>query len=45
MSMWDWEALWLKAKKFIDKANEEDRDDPDFGCSQRWPLSFLAARR
>lgn len=41
MSMWDWEALWLKAKKFIDKANDEDRDDPDFGVQSALALELL----
>src|SRR5713226_6901887 len=41
MGMWDWEALWLKAKKFIDKANGANRDDPEFGVQSALALELL----
>jgi hypothetical protein len=41
MGMWDWESLWLKSKKFIDKANGEDREDPEFGLQSALALELL----
>src|SRR6266404_4306098 len=41
MAMWDWNALWLKAKTFIDKANALDHDDPEFGLWSALALELL----
>ncbi len=41
MGMWDWESLWLKSKKFIDKANEENRESPEFGVQSALALELL----
>jgi hypothetical protein len=41
MAMWDADALWLKAKVFIDKANALDHGNPDFGLWSSLALEFL----
>jgi predicted RNA-binding Zn-ribbon protein involved in translation (DUF1610 family) len=41
MAMWDTEALWLKARTYIDKANALEHDNPDFGLSSALALEFL----
>lgn len=42
MAMWDADALWLKAKTFIDKANALDHANPDFGLWSALALELLA---
>jgi len=42
MSIWDPEALWLKAKVFIDRANALEHGDPDFGLWSALSLELLA---
>jgi hypothetical protein len=39
---WDSEALWLKARKYVDKANELQHTDPDFPFWSALALEFLA---
>jgi hypothetical protein len=41
MAMWDANALWLKAKTFIDKANELEHSDSDFGLWSALALELL----
>lgn len=41
MAMWDRDALWLKAKTFIDKANALEHGDPDFGLWSALALELL----
>lgn len=42
MAMWDADALWLKAKTFIDKANSLDHANADFGLWSALALELLA---
>jgi len=42
MAMWDSEALWLKAKTFVDKANAVEHGNPDFGLWSSLALELLA---
>jgi hypothetical protein len=42
MAMWASDALWLKAKTFIDKANAVEHANPDFGLWSALALELLA---
>jgi predicted RNA-binding Zn-ribbon protein involved in translation (DUF1610 family) len=42
MSSWDSNKLWLKAKLFIDRANEQDQSSPEFAFWTALSLECLA---
>jgi hypothetical protein len=40
--MWDWDALWLKAKAAADRANSVELGHPDFGLWSAFALELLS---